>query len=57
MDSRMRIDDALRTSPYADRAGTEDHPTLEDLASLLGGLAVTHVTAPRAFRLGVSFSR
>lgn len=57
MDSRTRIEDALRASPYAERAGVKDQPTLENMANLLGGLPVTQVTAPQASTLEVSFSR
>lgn len=57
MDSRTRVEDALRTSPYAKCAGTKDQPTIENMANLLGGLPVTQVVVPHASRLEVSFSR
>lgn len=57
MDSRTRVMDALRASPYAERAGVKDQPTIENVANLLGGLPVTQVMAPHAARLEVSFSR
>ena len=57
MDSRTRVEDALRASPYAGRAGAKDQPTIENMANLLGALPVTQVIAPHASRLEVSFSR